>query len=190
MTIVKVSKKKIIRAILDEPLRNLAPGTWIDYNEGDGDLANNEVKDCPVCAVGATMRAIISPDEKMEHILDAIHVSVKEGRCDIAIPTSSWRSDNTVLVNDRFYKAPKTKQDIFDIAKDSIKKFPMASISQVFESLCDLRTSQKDYFHNLSRHQVYRIRKDVAEFVERYFPAYVTLDINGAMPAKDVKVVK
>lgn len=189
MTVVQISKKRIIKSIMEEPLVNLEPGKWVD----DVDVGSTiKAKDCPVCAVGAVMRNVLSEREELNAIWDAAEAAVGDtsGVLSISSPTIYGVYCETLRDGKYFqYVAPKNKSELFDLAKESVNSSPMAALSQVFEGLCELamlRTNKSD----LSRHQKYRIRKDVVEFVQKNFPRSIQIDINGAEPAKDVKVVE
>lgn len=69
MTIVEITKQKIINAIKKEPLKD---GYWFDR---DADyLYKYSIKDhpnCVVCAVGAVMKNIIDPNQRIDWISSA-----------------------------------------------------------------------------------------------------------------------
>lgn len=71
MTTVEISRKKIIQAILKEPVDTLKGGYWVtEDKQGVKQLVKN--KTCAVCAVGAVMRnVVLNKYQNIECINDA-----------------------------------------------------------------------------------------------------------------------
>lgn len=186
-TQIEVSKQFIINAIKKEPF--LRGGSWKSTTEiyakinGDDFVSRDdfaalyekldiiENKDCAVCAVGAVFRNVLEQSQRTESLVAAISAQInKEGNI------------RTTAIGDSV--------DEFEaFAKKWAKeKRYMSALSQYFEALYNFRI-HCGYTNELSRHQIYRIKLRLIDFVKKYFPKKIILDIDGAEPAKDVKVV-
>lgn len=159
MTIVSISRKKICDAIEKEPTTTLAGGQWIDTRS---DKDKVKTKACSVCAVGAVMRnALLDRNQDAEAVHDA-SVAATEGA-------------NPISFNP------------YDQAKVG---YYMSSLSSFFEArysgraIYDLKVGTKKH-----RKEIKALKKDCIDFVKANFPAKIEIDIDGAKPAKDVKVV-
>jgi hypothetical protein len=62
---MKVTKNIIIDALKHEP--NLAPGMWLDYDDDNDDVLS-ALKDCPRCAVGAVLTAVLPPSTEASEL--------------------------------------------------------------------------------------------------------------------------
>lgn len=209
-TRVEVSKARIIKAIKTEPL--LRPGAWVEeldslYQRID-DETQKEInkyvkkekiseanlageiyvniensiekkfqivgnkKDCVVCAVGSVFREILDKDQPLSFIGAAVESEL------------SKESERDAVGSTSYYSLKELEEQA--IAHVTNKNY-MVALSHYFESLCNMRERWNE---DLSRHQMYRIRLKVVDFVRKHFPNKIVLDIDGAKPAKDVKVVK
>lgn len=166
MTIVKISKAKIIEAIEKEPITRLEPGTWIDNEQGYTVGSSKKEKNCSVCAVGAVMRnACLNPKQ------DAYRV---EAAASAAVGNINCTSNSSLALSHKNY---------------------MAALSAEFESgagdLMMPGSASKNHrdWQEVSTKEKRELKKQVISFVKKNFPKFVEIDINGAKPAKDVKVV-
>lgn len=164
MTIVRISKQRIIEAISSEPLRNLRSGDWALPEESQALTVG--AKDCPVCAVGAVMRAVLDPEQDPDWLYSAAVASTS-----VETPLCAGGLEGVIP------------------SKREVKKAPMVALSGFFEQEC-ADAKRRTHSFGLSRHQMRRIRKKVIEFVEENFPPTMLIDIDGAKPARDVRVVK
>jgi hypothetical protein len=163
MTIVSVSRKKICDAIAKEPTTRLNAGSWVD--EG-GDVRHHEVRsrDCTVCAVGAVMRnALLHPRQEAFNIENAAQASILS-------------ASNIGLHGDPMAEIRKGRY--------------MAALSSFFEG----QFVERDipYVHNTRARMkaVKQLKADCIKFVRDNFPAQLEINIDGARPAEDVKVVR
>jgi hypothetical protein len=164
MNYVKVSKNQVIEAIKTESLR---PGTWIDTRWN-----SDSEKVCHVCAVGAVFRSCLSEDvNDFEVINEFIDGKMRAG--------VSYLSPYGVKY--------KSKADCLRIAKYeiSINKNHLKILSHLFESLCMMTGKTVD---NISRHQIYRIKQTLIQFIEENFPKYIEVPVNGFDVKKGLKV--
>ncbi len=163
---IQVTRGWVIRAIRRES--KLREGAFIDN-------VHKKRDDCAVCAVGAVMRAALSP---------------RGGNFAIN-KTAAQNATNTPLhVNGGYYTST---EQIFDAASKSVDEFPWNALSHVFESLNDLHEDGNFYRTDAEMKEFRRlVKEDTIRFVREYFPARVTMEINGFSPAKDpgVKVVR
>lgn len=187
MSSVVITRARIAKALLNEPV--LLPGTWVsmteefketcetDYNS-DGYYLDQmpkdlKTKDCSVCAVGAVMREILDPHQKLSAISKASSAATIYGNF----------VGNGALTRYEMRRARKEALDILNSGN------PMSALSYLFESLGDYYI-MKSPSGKLRLRDIKAIRSAVVDFVEKNFPYKVTIDIDGAKPAKDVKVVK
>lgn len=169
MTIVEISKAKIIKAIESEPLKTLKANSWIDIWRGNAANPRVDNKSCSVCAVGAVMRnALLSKGQRALAIEDA------------AIAAMGDDSAN------------------HDWERSLEKKNWMAALSAFFESAdSEIRNAlddvflefQSSYYDDMELIIARELRARTASFVKDNFPDKIQVDIDGAKPAKDVKVV-
>ena len=167
MNYVKVSKEQVIEAIKTESLRS---GNWIDYQ-----FHPSKQKDvvCHVCAVGAVFRSCLSKKDEEENpyeICDFINSEVEKEKSDLDVFGNCWYSST---------------EECLLTAKKELKKNKayLRTLSHVFESLCMMRNAH-------SRHQIYRIKKILIEFVEENFPKYIKVPVNGFEVKEGLKVIK
>lgn len=166
MSYVKVSKEQVIEAIKTESLRS---GNWIDY---EFDPVKQEDVVCHVCAVGAVFRSCLSKNEEKNsyEICDFISSEVEKEKSDLDPSGNFWYSST---------------EECLLTAKKELKKNKayLKTLSHVFESLCMMRDVH-------SRHQIYRIKKILIEFVEENFPKYIKVPVNGFEVKEGLKVIK
>lgn len=172
MTTIQITRKRVLKAISSEPLKLLKHGSfiWGSEDEFGNELNPSKIgKDCPVCAVGAVMRSVLDPNQSEERLCKVANNSMKS-YC--AEPEMDFE-DKKQLAAEVDYIA---------------KKAPMAALSQMFEGLCHLaeRRSKTGY---ISRHQMRRIRQNLIVWAKRSLPETMKINLNGAKPAKDVKVI-
>lgn len=172
MTVVEITKQRVIKAIKEEPL--LRGGSWFAFSDNAPDdfdfkLLVGDKKNCTVCAVGAVLRDVLDKQSLAFDIDDAV-----DGCIDQGLPISDLSS--------------------YESIEDTLKallidKHYMNALSVLFETSWDKAMEKNDY-NDLSRHQIYRIKQKLIKFVQKNFPAKIQIDIDGAKPAKDVKVVR
>ncbi len=170
MKYVVVGKQEVIQAIWTE---NLVSGNWFGYSQ-TGAIADS----CSVCAVGAVFRHILwdnaSKFESECFVFDQIQS--KAGK-------RAFNASGTSLI------APK--KEVFERAESWMKSnrdmmgSELAALSHVFESICNARNLKDD----MSRHQLYRLRKDLTQFVEDNFPKKIKVPV-GLLPVKSGFVKK
>ena len=167
MSYVKVSKEQVIEAIKTESLR---PGTWFDVNF-------NEVKQkdevCHVCAVGAVFRSCLSKKNEEEDSYEM---------CDFNSSEVEREKSNLDPSGNCWYSST---EECLLTAKKELKKNTayLKTLSHVFESLCMMRDAH-------SRHQIYRIKKILIEFIEENFPKHIKVPVNGFEVKEGLKVIK
>lgn len=157
-TVVEITKEQVIKALKTEPLK---AGNWITLGRSgpDGEWIEYDDSSCPVCAVGAVLRNTL--DEKKYRITDA-----------------AWyifTGQNTIGQGD-------TELELLE----SLTGPHIVRLSQYFEGLWSLARKRGRNW-DLSRHQIYRIRKKMIAFVEKNFPESIELDINGYKPKEGIK---
>lgn len=162
MTIVSISRKKICDAIAKEPATRLARGNWVGVNSEDDKVKS---KDCSVCAVGAVMRnALLDREQPAESIDDASIAAMKHEK----VRFSQFANGNP----DRMVAQSKY----------------MGALSAFFETEYYIR--EIGWMSGSTRTRALRkLKADCIKFVRKNFPATVQVNINGALPAEDVKVV-
>jgi hypothetical protein len=162
MTIVSVSRKKICAAIAKEPTTTLVPQHWVA-----GRKYTDQVKsrDCYVCAVGAVMRnALLHPKQPALSIGDAASaaVSAEGGSCDAGA----------------------------DAVEEAENGSYMSALSAFFETEAEYRgINQMGSRTRKRKEAMKKLKKDCIKFVKKNFPSKLEIDIDGARPAKDVKIV-
>lgn len=161
MTVVSVSRKKICDAIAKEPTTALEGGNWFNLNEeGETTLTN-----CSVCAVGAVMRNACLDRRQPAHAIEdaALAATVSRG--------VAAHSDETPesLAADRFY---------------------MNALSVFFERGYNYTHRIWDLQGRSRMLAVKALKVECIDFVKKNFPPKIEIYIDGAKPAKDVKVVK
>jgi len=169
MDYVVVSKQEVIQAIWTE---NLVSGNWFGRSD-----TNTVGTACSVCAVGAVFRHILNEDTS------------KYGADSVI-----WEQIQDKAANRKFNVASpqaKPKKETFKLAESWMKSnrdmmgSELAALSHVFESICKARNLKDD----MSRHQLYRLRKDLAQFVEDNFPKKIKVPV-GLLPVKSGFVKK
>lgn len=128
----------------------------------DGSYDRRVSKTCSVCAVGAVMRSVVSPYERGQAILEAAVAAVR-GAGDV-----------------------ESSRGVYENLRDERW---MAALSSFFESTWRATLVGNDWKH-LTPKQIEGVRTRAVAFVREYFPRSIVIDIDGAKPAKDVKVVK
>jgi len=162
MTIVSISRKKICDAIAKEPATRLAYGSWIgNYDE----FTKVKSRDCTVCAVGAVMRnALLDREQPAEAVDDAAIAAMK------------------------FEKVRYSQYANGDPDKMAARGSYMGALSCFFEGEFHLR--EIAWMNGSTRATALRkLKADCIKFVRKNFPATIQVNINGALPAEDVKVV-
>lgn len=189
MTVVSVTKNRIIKAIMNEPVRNLRPGMWFML---DGRESLAESKNCVVCAIGACFRSILDPNQDVSNFQRAIDASLRTGnwkKAGVEPGQLLYRSDFTWD-----WGCTDDRKEIMKNAKElaDCERY-ISSISYLFESLCQSYVNRNSHIPStdeIPNSQMSNIRRSVAAFVRKNFPNRIQIDIDGAKPAKDVKVVK
>ena len=180
MTIVKISKEKIIKAIEKEPLKTLRAGSWCGdgYSDDMSAAIKDSSKSCSVCAVGAVMRnVLLDKNQPIYMISDAAAAAVSD-----ADPMAGFGS-LTEIRSRALYQLRENKS-------------PMAALSSYFEGVWQfyaekaLESNPECCYAEPSREDVKLIREKTVAFVKRHFPKHVEVDIDGAKPAKDVVVLR
>ncbi len=167
---IRLTKRQIIKALENEPATRLRAGSWTC-----GDLevtvsAYGKQKGCYECAVGAVMRQSISPRSSSKIISDA---------CDAACIGDNIRSFNT------------SEDGVINEGLAIVKrKNHMSALSAVFEGLWRIQDLTPAFSNEHDDAIAAIVKPKVIDFVRKHFPASVVVDIDGAKPAKDVKVVK
>jgi hypothetical protein len=174
MTIVAIKKSDVIKSLKTEPLLK-STGNWVtvsgvDRNDTDDDAPYvsakgrlrdlNKKKGCHVCAVGAVIRSHLAVDQTPLSLQRACEAAVK-------------------------YGAGSEYDDLNEALAGAEKKLhvPMTALSHLFESL-----SQGFFYEDkLSPDEV---RSECISFVKKHFPDVIEVDIDGAKPARGVKVIK
>lgn len=168
MTIVLVTKKRIINALRKERLK---PGHWlaskemISASESDNDALNETlgkqttIKDCMVCAVGAVFRSVCAKNS----IISEVEKHIKNQDISAFFEHSVFGEENALRCAKNFVEDEQY----------------MSALSSYFE-----------WLDENTQHKPYRIKMKLVKFVEENFPKSIELDINGIQPAKDVKVIR
>lgn len=187
MTIISITKNRIMKAIKEEPMLN--PGMWATLTDEFSERFEEEFdkkypnadwqkmqrlldkkeksikvksKDCAVCAVGSVMRNCIDPNQSWQMIEKASRKSLEgvDTFCPLEDEFGLYTSPEEGLVKEGRY---------------------MQALSDFFE---------QTWAENHENNRVVSItkRKTIA-FVKKHFPYKIKIDINGATPAKDVSVV-
>ncbi len=156
---IEVSKEWVAEALEKES--ELIPGHgWIM-------TIYEERKPCPVCAVGAVMRAALSP-------------STAGNRAIYKMAESNGLNGGLTAVG----LSLESIEEIYGLASRSVEAEPMNALSFVFESLNELHRRQ-----GLINEECYSaVQRDTIAFVREYFPATVRIYINGYEPAMDAGV--
>lgn len=164
MTIVSISRDKICEAIAKEPATRLQAGSWIHFSTRyDRGPAKVKSKNCSVCAVGAVMRnALLNRDQDAYAVTSASLAAVKGAPCD---------GDTSPV----------------QLAK---RGRYMNALSVFFEREWENRIEFSGISDRAHNKIVSEIKADCIDFVKKYFPKTVKIDIDGALPAADVKVVR
>lgn len=180
--IISISRADVIKAIREEPV--LASGNWFHYEiDGKvdgrgpgttpsffrGDLRKTtqiaDVKVCGVCGVGAVMRRVLSADQAVQSLFNAVNAATAD------LPTTpmywaDYESEALRLVEDGAY---------------------MAALSVFFEGATNahglLKYGDKD---QPTQEAMAGVRQDTIDFIHENFPSMIDIDINGALPAADV----
>lgn len=189
MTIVRITKNRVLKAIKNEPIKNLKAGSWMDllnstelFTGNICELRNKSIKDdnCSVCAVGAVLRNILDPN------------------CSAFDPSTA--ADSAVEVATPNWTYGATKEGLKEEALEFIHNDKcMSALSIYFEGLCCLKINADLNLNHMSTgaakramtpKQLAPIRRSVLSFVEKNFPSHITIDIDGIKPAKDVKIIE
>ena len=161
---IEITKKRIKTAILEEPY--FKAGSWVRDTR---DRQVGDRKSCSVCAVGAVLRSVLDDKQPAEMIKKAAAKAAPRrfGIASIMDKISRHKILKSQIRNEQY----------------------MNALSTYFESIwfeADRRTDEME----ISRHQVYRIRKKLVKFVDKNFPRKIVVDIDGAKPAKGMKVTQ
>jgi hypothetical protein len=177
---VEITKKRIIKAIETEPA--LVPGLWVTY-EGAAPANVGNTANCSVCAVGAVMRSCMEPTQSANFIDSAASAAIEVEDNLEAADTAELRSVQSFS---------ETRKQIYARAKKQAEnKLYMHSLSYVFEGLTDLKGREEFRARRfISKAAMRSVRRSLVSFVKKNFPNKVVIDIDGAKPAKDVKVVE
>lgn len=178
MTIISITKKRIMKAIKNEPASNLRNGDWVhsapDFLRYQDDRSIKEV-DCPVCAVGAVMRSVLDKNQAILFVGRAAAASMTGGQSapDIDMKTEPVSPEGF-------------KWTAFEMASQG---FYMASISYLFEALCEMY-KYENCCQRIPPLQMANIKRSVIAHIDRNFPYKIQIDIDGATPARDVSVAR
>lgn len=182
MTILDVSKQTILKAIKEET--SFTNGAWSEFDGpysideyGVNDEPKVADKKCQVCAVGAVLRNVLDPDLNYSAIET---VATRAVNHNFKMEPAYFYDNNDVETDARnlIAKAENLKDD----------RLYLNALSVYYEGLCKVRkhlTNQDD----LSRHQLYRIKKKLLKFIEKHFPKRLNIDIDGVKPKKGMKRV-
>lgn len=118
-------------------------------------------RECTVCAVGAVMRrALLHPNQSAHAIEDAAQAAVGNGLCGAyGNPTEEIKKGLYMSALSAFFEGEFADRNLYDVEGRT-------------------RTAAMN-----------KLKKDCIKFVQKNFPAKVEIDIDGARPAKDVKVI-
>lgn len=158
---IEITKKIVLKALNTERLQ---AENWIDPDASE----RTPITNCRVCAVGAVLCEALDPRKTTPMTLhDAANVATAAEDC--------------INGYDGLFspigKTPKQmKAHAKKLLGDGLN--PLAVLSFLFEGLSN------------SNRPIYRIRPHLISFVKEEFPAKFVADINGAKPAKGIKVVK
>lgn len=168
MTHVRLTPK-FIKDALKKELAILQPGQWFDVQNNVYTARVGDV--CQVCAVGAVMRHAIASNQTADYIQDAA--------------VSACRGAPSTPIYGRF---PRTIGQARGCAKRMAQRGQyMASLSYLFESMGLVRSPNGEtWFRTSTRKQVLDQLYDLIDT----FPPSIVVDIDGAKPARDVKVVR
>lgn len=189
MTIIELSKQQVIEALRVEPVGSLKPGSWIqplglESRDEDIDHASwtrPALAACGVCACGAVMRRAAL----------AASVSARDAYRVLDRATSETYVTCT----------PINAEDVIERGASAINRdYPMNGLSIVFEGLSKIYGRALDGDPDVmilgSDHRgadgdaiMERVRQETIAFVEEHFPDTIIVDINGAEPAVDAKIV-
>lgn len=182
MTIIELRKSRLMNAIKKEPLK---PGSFVMTYESKDTVAS---KHCQVCAVGAVMRSVLDKKQNHYNIFKAAsasikdHVSVAPDIYDLeCLVRDNLAEDEIISIKD--LRTALTKEALRVLNEENS---PMGALSFFFEGLCSL----KEINGELTGVQLAGIRRTVFVFVRDNYPSKMLINIDGAKPAHDVKVVK
>lgn len=174
MTTVEITKAKIIKSIQNEPV--LEPNGWVRFinaktlaGVAKSIKENPKTTACSACAVGGVLRNVLSPKTTYNRFQMVISACI----------------DDIVGVDCYGSYGPPTRKEIERDALEALNAgFPMNAMSIVFEGFAQRHQDKGD------RRAGNLARQPTINFVKKHFPAKIQIDIDGAKPAKDVKVVK
>lgn len=119
-------------------------------------------KHCSVCAVGAVMRnALLDRNQDAEAVHDASLAATKFGNPISLNPEHQAEQGHYMSSLSSFFEREYSERDIW---------------------MFDPGTKKH-------REEMKKVKKDCIAFVKKNFPAKIEIDIDGAKPAKDVKVL-
>lgn len=159
MTTVSISRKKICEAIAKEPTTTLQGGSWAASDGKARYHSSVRTRNCKVCAVGAVMRNACLAPTQVW------------GNIQAAADASTGNGDPR---GDALHEAKKGRY--------------MAALSSFFEG--EFEDRRIIFLRGRERMAaVKQLKTDCIRFVEKNFPSKLEIDIDGAKPAKDIKVV-
>lgn len=157
---ITIKKTQVIRAILDEPLK---AGDWI-YLDEQLSMTDPKAQVCEVCAVGAVLRERLSG---VEMTVDDFHRLCGE-----------VADQSTSKIQPSFRAQPGSAGFDYDLFKKHIdNKLYMGALSNAFEGLWWDAYARSGPMREMSRHQVYRIRKRLVKLVQEHFPSRFTVTV-------------
>lgn len=165
MTIVQITRGRLVRAIMKEPLETLRPGAFIRPSGPDFGFCKARDKNCSVCGVGAVLRQVLASDQSASD-LDIAGYSSTAGEYMSTSARSGYNTAEWCLKSGRY----------------------MSALSCLFEGL-SREYAPGGNTDKITARTMRRVLVELVKFVEKEFPAKITIDINGAKPARDVRVV-
>jgi hypothetical protein len=159
--IIKLTKADVVKALEEEKF--LEAGSWIS-------LASDKIHDrtfmlsqlptgCGVCAVGAVMRRVLSPDQPVRALWDAIETDTEGASVTPDTESSDYIGEAEHLLAQGHY---------------------LAGLSVFFEG------AWRDGEHQYTEAE---IRALMTDWVNENFPDAFEVDINGALPLPHIEVV-
>lgn len=191
MTVIEVSKKKILKALKTEPLY---PGSWIKF-PGNNDLKKIKInsKNCTVCVVGAVLRNVLNENESVDQLTAVARKATFTSTFADVAPTYATlyqdNEDDRKRKNRQIKLSTTLKNRAIQLIKEN---HPVTALSYYFEGLFLVHERIGDSFdgQRFDSQRIAIVRKSLISFVENHFPNKIQMDINGALPAEDVKIIR
>lgn len=179
MTVIEISRARIIKAIQQEPIRTLRAGNWIEPGDRSTEDSKVTSKDCSVCAVGAVLRnAALAPSNKVEKLYDAAHAGINDFYSATTYPGEALNAQEYMTALSAFFESESgrwTDTEEYDVVGEGQYRDATKYARTKYNKAYDLFMEG--------------VRKRTVAWVKANFPKTIQIDIDGAKPAKDVKVV-